>query len=83
MTDAFKEIVTNYSETHSQTKVLVNYASSGALGKQIYQGAPADIYISANPKWVDYLEENDAIERVVTNFLPTTDWFSLVVLNSC
>jgi molybdate transport system substrate-binding protein len=31
------------------------YASSGILAKQIEQGAPADIFISADLKWMDYL----------------------------
>ena len=35
--------------------MLPNFASSGALAKQIVQGAPADIYLAANPKWMDYL----------------------------
>jgi molybdate transport system substrate-binding protein len=32
-----------------------NYASSGMLARQIDKGAMADIYISANKQWVDYL----------------------------
>lgn len=37
-------------------KVTVSYAASSALAKQIAQGAPADIFISANIKWMDYLD---------------------------
>ena len=36
--------------------VVVSYGGSGAMAQQIAQGAPADIYISANPVWVDWLE---------------------------
>lgn len=35
----------------------ISYASSGVLAKQIEQGAPADIFISANVKWMDYLDK--------------------------
>lgn len=35
----------------------ISYASSGVLAKQINQGAPADIFISANIKWMDYLDK--------------------------
>jgi len=35
--------------------IRVVYGSSGALARQIETGAPADIYFSANEKWVDYL----------------------------
>ena len=33
------------------------FAASGALARQIDQGAPADIYLSANPRWMDWLEK--------------------------
>jgi molybdate transport system substrate-binding protein len=36
--------------------VSIAYASSATLAKQIEQGAPADIFISADLKWMDYLE---------------------------
>ena len=36
-------------------KVTASYAASSALAKQIAQGAPADIFISANVKWMDVL----------------------------
>lgn len=35
----------------------ISYASSAVLAKQINEGAPADIYISADLKWMDYLEK--------------------------
>jgi molybdate transport system substrate-binding protein len=38
------------------TKVTASYAASSALAKQIAQGAPADIYVSANIKWMDFLD---------------------------
>lgn len=34
----------------------VSYGSSAILAKQIERGAPADVYISADVKWMDYLE---------------------------
>ncbi len=37
--------------------VAISYGSSGVLAKQIEQGAPADVFISADTKWVDYLEK--------------------------
>ena len=39
----------------THVKVVASYAASSALAKQIEQGAPADVYVSANIKWMDYL----------------------------
>jgi molybdate transport system substrate-binding protein len=36
------------------TKVTVSYAASSALAKQLEQGAPADIFASADVDWMDY-----------------------------
>jgi len=38
------------------------YGSSGALAKQIDYGAPADIFISADLKWMDYLDKAKLIQ---------------------
>jgi len=35
-------------------KVAVSYAASSALMKQIEQGAPADVFVSADLDWMDY-----------------------------
>lgn len=43
---------------HAETghSVSISYAGSSALARQIEQAAPADIFISADLKWMDYLE---------------------------
>lgn len=35
-------------------KVIASYAASSALAKQLEQGAPADIFVSADIAWMDY-----------------------------
>jgi molybdate transport system substrate-binding protein len=35
-------------------KIVASYAASSALAKQLEQGAPADIFISADTDWMDY-----------------------------
>ncbi len=49
------EEVCNLFEKNEVVKVDRNYASSGTLAKQIANGAPGNVYISANKQWVDYL----------------------------
>ena len=46
----------------SGIRVIGSFASSSALARQIEMGAPADLYLSANVKWMDYLERCKAID---------------------
>ncbi|WP_321491653.1 molybdate ABC transporter substrate-binding protein [uncultured Desulfobacter sp.] len=62
MTNLCNSLITNFQKQHPDVKIVPNFASSGALAKQIEQGAPADIYISANPKWMNYLIEKDKMK---------------------
>jgi molybdate transport system substrate-binding protein len=45
----------------SGQKVVVAYAASPALAKQIENGAPADVFISADLDWMDYIEQRKLI----------------------
>ena len=38
------------------------FAASSTLAKQITQGAPADLFLSASTAWMDYLDSREAIE---------------------
>lgn len=62
MTDVFKHLIGDFTKTHKDLKILPNFGSSGGLAKQITQGAPADFFVSANTKWMDYLIANKNIE---------------------
>ena len=41
----------------ARTSPSIVYGSSAVLAKQIEQGAPADVFISADTNWMDYLEK--------------------------
>ncbi|MHC2261585.1 molybdate ABC transporter substrate-binding protein [Sinorhizobium meliloti] len=43
-------------------EAIVSYAASSALAKQIEQGAPADVLISADLAWMDYLADKKLIK---------------------
>jgi molybdate transport system substrate-binding protein len=43
--------------------VIVSYAASPVLAKQIEQGAPADLFISADEDWMDYLAGKNGIKK--------------------
>jgi molybdate transport system substrate-binding protein len=50
-------------EAKTGHKVILSYAGSSALAKQIEQGAPADIFISADLDWMDYLAGKNLIKN--------------------
>lgn len=43
-------------------EATISYAGSAALARQIEQGAPADVFISANEEWMDALEADGLVE---------------------
>jgi molybdate transport system substrate-binding protein len=43
-------------------KVVASYEATSALAKQIEQGAPADVFISADLRWMDYATEHKLIK---------------------
>jgi molybdate transport system substrate-binding protein len=43
-------------------KVTTSYEASSTLAKQIEQGAPADVFISADLRWMDYASEHKLIQ---------------------
>lgn len=61
MTEVFKDLIANFSKLYPDVTILPNFGPSGGLAKQINQGAPADLYVSANPKWMDFLIEQKQI----------------------
>ncbi|TBW51866.1 molybdate ABC transporter substrate-binding protein [Marinobacter halodurans] len=54
LTDAMDAVASAYEAKHDVDIVPV-YASSSTLARQIANGAPADLYVSANEKWMDWL----------------------------
>src|SRR5882762_1112081 len=43
-------------------EVVVSYAASSALAKQLESGAPADVFISADTDWMDYVAKKNLIK---------------------
>lgn len=53
MKNALDDIDAGYT-AKSGVKIVASYAASSALAKQIEQGAPADVFVSADTDWMDY-----------------------------
>ena len=61
-TDAVEEIARRFEE-RGDVRVHVSVGPSSGLARQIVAGAPADLFLSAHPKWVDTLREAGLVER--------------------
>lgn len=59
--DAVQSVLSAFRKAHPETPVRASFAASSTLAKQIARGAPADLYLSANVRWMDYLEDRGAI----------------------
>lgn len=50
-----------FTASNKDIHVRVSYAGSNALARQIGSGAPANLFISADEAWMDYLSQNKLI----------------------
>ena len=81
---AIDEVARVFETSNKTTKIVAVHASSSTLAKQIVNGAPADIFISANRQWMNYAWDRGGVERsTVTDLLTNrlvliapsdTDW---------
>ena len=62
LTNAMQDIASEYKTDHENVDIVFSFASSSVLAKQIQQGAPADIFMSADQKWMTYLIENKLVK---------------------
>ncbi len=60
-TNAITDLGKIFTRKHGG-RFVPSFASSSTLAKQIAAGAPADVYVSANPKWMNFLDKKKLIE---------------------
>lgn len=79
MKDVVNELADNYTKKHPGTAFVRNWGPSGALAAQIENGAPTDLFISANEKWIYYLRDKNLLDnRRIAPFA----WNSIVVIGN-
>lgn len=61
LTDAMKEIQTEYAKEKPNVTLTFTFGSSGSLQQQIENGAPTDVFVSAAVKQMDALKEKGLI----------------------
>ena len=60
LTDVLTELSEKYAEENG-VQFQLNFASSSVCAKQIEKGMEADIFLSANPKWSQYLIQKEKV----------------------
>jgi len=63
------EVVGAEFELECNCSVVLSLASSGTLARQIEAGAPADIFISADLEWMEWLADKNAIDANKQKFI--------------
>lgn len=53
LTEAFTELIETYKVEHPGVEIILNFAGSQQLAQQLSQGAPADIFASANERQME------------------------------
>lgn len=61
MKNALDEAAASYVKQTGKPVPKISYAASNTLAKQIEAGAPADIFVSADLDWMDYLAQKNLI----------------------
>ncbi len=62
LTNAFKELAGQFETNNPGTKVLTSFAASDVLLQQIVNGAPVDVFASADQKAMNKAEETKAVD---------------------
>ena len=61
--NALDDIAIGWAKETGRPAPRISYAASSALAKQLEQGAPADLFISADTDWMDYADRKDLIRK--------------------
>ena len=71
LTDAFTEIASHYEREHPDVTVRLNFGGSSQLATQLTEGAPADLFASANETQMEKLVEDGRIAAQTVQILAT------------
>jgi molybdate transport system substrate-binding protein len=81
LTDVLTELSRSYEKTHAGIAIKTSFAGSSTLAKQIENGAPADIFISADKDWADYLEARNLLNKNTRTDLLVNELVLIAPLN--
>lgn len=76
LSDVMKELRDSF-EVRYEKEVMLNFASSGTLARQIEHGGNPDVYLSANLRWAKYV---DSLGYIVDTLMQNVAYNSLVLI---
>lgn len=82
MTDALQQIADQYQKEKPDDQVVFSFASSSTLAKQIEEGAPADLFVSASNKWMKYLSDKNLTVKETEKVLVGNELVLIAPANS-
>lgn len=82
MTDALQQIADQYQKEKPDDQVVFSFASSSTLAKQIEEGAPADLFVSASNKWMKYLSDKNLTVKETEKILVGNELVLIAPANS-
>jgi molybdate transport system substrate-binding protein len=62
LTESFRELGRAFEQQHPGSTVQFSFAGSQQLALQLEQGAPADVFASADQRWMDYVRDKGLVE---------------------
>jgi molybdate transport system substrate-binding protein len=68
LTESFQELGRTFEQRHPGVTVQFNFAGSQQLALQLEQGAPADVFASADRRWMDYARDKGLVEAEASVF---------------
>lgn len=71
--NALEAIATQFQAQSPTTQIRIASAGSSVLARQIAAGAPADLFISANAHWMQYVLDQDRVINGTTKILAEND----------
>lgn len=72
LTDAFGQIARDFEKTEKDVKVRIQFAGSQQLAAQLEQGAAADVFASADDRWMTYVDRAGLLGAPAVPFVRNT-----------
>ena len=82
LTNAFREVATAFEKAHPDTKVVLNFGASDVLLQQIVNGAPADVFASADETAMDKAVAQNAVVQSTRHDFATNSLVMIVPADS-